>query len=348
MTPLRELIAGDAFKPTRTFDALARFHVPFERLTSGAEIESVLRRALERGDHAVVTGRPGAGKSSVLASLLHPPAEMGRHYAPIRLGIGGDADRRRLGDPRQLANRILGDLAANYLEPDDAAAVRERGAPVVRVTGPTDTFRAQIGGRLASVSREIRQAADSYDIERTAAEVLAVVATAVRALASEAVEPVLLLEDADGLLRLPGLSDEERHGVAEEFFAHGLGPVLTEIRVPMLMAAQPAYRDLDAYRELLVNLAVAEVELPRPNQFTPDGVRDLVDHAIGAAGSSRTIDAVFEPEALRTLIALRYSMPTVRSLMAICGAAAVEADAEGRDRIGEADVGYAASQTLQD
>jgi hypothetical protein len=116
----------------------------------------------------------------------------------------------------------------------------------------------------------------------------------------------------------------------------------------MLMAAQPAYRDLDAYRELLLDHAIEEVEIPRPNQFTPRGVRTLVDHAIGAAGSSRPVDAVFEEDALTTLVALRYSMPTVRALMSICATAVVEADADGRDTIGEADVGYAATQTLQD
>jgi hypothetical protein len=175
------------------------------------------------------------------------------------------------------------------------------------------------------------------------------VAAAVRALArADAVKPVLLLDDADGLLRLPGLSAEQRHEMAEEFFAHGLTPVLTALRIPMLMAAQPAYGDIAAYRELLLNLAVEEVEIPRPSQFTPDGVRALVDHAIAAAGSARPIDGVFEPDALTTLVALRYSMPTVRLLMRICGTAVVEADADGRDTIEEADVGYAASQTLQD
>jgi hypothetical protein len=124
--------------------------------------------------------------------------------------------------------------------------------------------------------------------------------------------------------------------------------VLTELGLPMLMAAQPAYRDLDAYRELRLNLVDAEVELPPPSQFTPEGVRDLLDHALGAAGTSRPIDAVFEPEAMTTLIALRYSMPTVRSLMSVCRFAVVEADADGRDTIAEADVGYGASQTLQD
>ena len=345
-TALSDIIVGQAFASTRPFLELARFHTPFDHLCGDPPVEQSLRRTLDRDAGAAVIGRPGSGKSSVDGLAAHAA---GRAWPTLRTRparIGGESDRHRLGDPRYLGARVIGDLAASYLTPDDAAAVRARGAPVVRVAGASDTVRAQLGGRYLSVSREIRQTTDSFDLERTPEAVLAVVAEAVNVLSSEGVSPVLFLDDADGLLNLPRVASDERAAIAEEFFDYGLSPLVAALRIGTLLAAQPRYEDLAAFRRFRENFLDTAATLPAPARFSEDGLRLLIDRAIGAAGSARPVDAVFSPDAMSTLLALRYSVPTVRSVMNICRQALIEADDQGRDAISERDVAYGAGQVL--
>jgi hypothetical protein len=242
----------------------------------------------------------------------------------------------------------LGDLAAKYLEPSDAHAIRQDAAPALHVTAPTAASRAQLGPSFASLSREIRQATVDFDVERSQEEVLAVVARAIRALADGGLRPVLLLDDADGLLRLPGAEPAQRAAAAGEFFTHGLPPLLEQLGVPVLIAAQLDYdRDIPAFRTLALQRLDAGVVLPAPSEFSPTGVRAILQAALVGSGSVRGVDGVFEDDALRTLSSLRYSIRTVRDMISICRVALIEAEAEGRETIAEGDVGYAATQILQ-
>jgi hypothetical protein len=108
VSELSKLLSSAAFTSGRGFDDLARYHVPFDVLVGGTDIERRLRRSLEHGGRVAVIGRSGAGKSSVLAWTLQPPAELGRLYAPMQLAIGGEREPGRLGDSRWLASLILG------------------------------------------------------------------------------------------------------------------------------------------------------------------------------------------------------------------------------------------------
>jgi len=343
---LTTLIERRAFAATRRFDELATFHVPFEKLADRPKaVERRLERVLDRGGRAAVAAASGGGKSSVLAALLHPPPELGKPtYAPIRLGVGGVSDVETLADPRALALRAIGDLAAAYLEPDDARSLRQRGALTVNVQGRTEAVRRQLGGRLGQLSKEIRQASESYDFDRSQGEVLAALAAGVAALRDRGLAPLLLLEDADGLLGLRRVASVDGAVLVEEFFARGLSGVVTELDVPVLIAIQPEYRQTPAFDKFRRNLLSDVVELPTPKAFTEHGVRLLVSQAMRNAGLTASPEAVFDPRAMGTLVAVRYAMETVRQLISVCDYAVSSAEAAGADFVTESHVAYGISQ----
>ncbi len=349
MTAVAELVAGQAFASTRPFDALAGFHVPFERLVADASVERRLETVLRRRGRAVVVGRPGSGKSSVLATLLHPPEELGLPtYAPVRLAIGGERAADLLADARELARRVIGDIAASYLTGEDAAALRARGASTVTIAGRATEVTRQLGTRHAHVSKRVRQAAESYSIERASAEVIAALKAALDELVDAELVPVLLLDDADGILSLPGLTAEERTELAEQFFAVGFPPLIKDLDVAVLIAAQPSYERVGAFKHLQRDLIDASVTLPTATEFSEQGVRLLISHAMRVSGVSSPLDTVFDGGAMTTLLKLRYSMETVRQLLSVCRFAVIEADNRGRDVVTEQDIAYGASQALID
>lgn len=170
---------------------------------------------------------------------------------------------------------------------------------------------------LAALTREVRQRTENINFERTPGEVLDTARAAIELLRNAEVRPVLLLEDADGLLRLPGISEQQRHEIANAFFADGLSPLLREIGVPALLAIQPDYTALAGFRTVEPLLDDA-AEAPKPSQIQRGRMQILLGEALQLSGVDRQLTDVFTDEALAVLIANRYSIQTIRALLQAC------------------------------
>jgi hypothetical protein len=165
-----------------------------------------------------------------------------------------------------------------------------------------------------------------------------------QSLRDEGLRPVVLLEDADGLLRTPGRDPEQRRDEASAFFADALFPLLQELDAPALIAAQEEYEHLDGFervRALLDDVRTA----PDPPSVDADGVGLLLDEALKHAGVDRSANGVFTADALAVVVANRYSIRTFRGLLQVCDQALKHAISERSSQVEEASVGYAISVT---
>jgi hypothetical protein len=154
---------------------------------------------------------------------------------------------------------------------------------------------------------------------------------------------VVLLEDADGLLRLPSRTDPERHAIANAFFADGLAPLLRDVGVPVLLALQPDYRALSGF-DAITPLLDDVVEAPSPAQLSEYGLQLLLSESLRTARVDRELPELFAPQALQVLIATRYSLKTIRHLLQICDRSLKHAIGGDQKIIEEPDVAYAISQ----
>lgn len=342
---LTAAIEQRAFAATRRPQSLAAFHVPFERLTgrSGA-IERLLEDAIDRGMRVLLVGESGSGKSSLVSSAFDLPPELAKRYAPVSIGLGGVSAVETLGDPRELALMAIGNLAATYLDEDDAEVLYAAGVPSVSITRRSEALRTQLGGRLAGISKEVRQAIENYRFNRSPEEVIAALATGVDALRQRELTPVLLLDDADSLLGLAQVLGSDGQAFVEHFFARGLSPILAEVQAAAVIAAQPAYRAFPSFETFRGNLVQHVIEVPAPSEFDEEGVPLLITHAIRAVGLMGGPRQLFDDAAMTTLTKLRYKLTTVRELISICEHAVMNADAAGRELVTEPDVAYGVTQ----
>jgi hypothetical protein len=345
-SPLTTAIEKRAFAAVRHPDLLAKFHVSFERLTAApGTVERDVEAALDRKQRAAIVGLSGSGKSSVVAATLSPMPELGKPtYAPVRIGLGGISAMETLADAQKLALLGISDLASAYLDEADAEALRAKGAFVLTVTRRSEAIRTQLGGRLAGVSREIRQAVESYRFNRSADETIAALAAGLDVLSTRELAPLLLLDDADSLLGLAQILPTPDEHLVASFFARGIRPVLEAAPVAALIAVQPDYERFREFQEFRRDLVQRTIRIPPPSDFDQEGVRLLLFHAMREVGLASTPEQLFDDSALTTLTKLRYKLETVRELVSICEHALLTADSNGRDRVSEADVAYGVSQ----
>ena len=265
---------------------------------------------------------------------------MARTHVPLPISIAGTDVAAHAGDPRYLAGRLvrgvarLSDQAARLVDDAATTGVASRGVT---------TWKAQAGPRFAGLVREVRQRTENVDFERTPGEVLDSARAALQILREAGVRPVLLLEDADGLLRLPGLNEQQRYEIANAFFADGLRPLLGEVGAPALLAIQPDYTGLEGFKAV-EPLLDGVVEVPKPAQFSDEGVRLLLDETLRLSDVDRALTDLFTEDALAVLVANRYSIPTIRVLLQICHRSLLQAIDADRDAIEEEDVAYALTQ----
>jgi hypothetical protein len=338
MNVLREVHRSDAFARVRDFDAAARFHVWHSRLGLAAEVDRQVQDGLRAGRGFVVVGDSGSGKTSTLAAAALATEGFEQAHLPLRLSVSGVADNSY--DPRFLASRVVRAIAQVS---DQAQQLVDRAAPEGTAAGPAGMWKVRVGGKATQLSKEIRQRTENVNFERTPNEVLDAASEALRLLEASGLRPVLVLEDADGLLRLPGKNDEERHELASAFFADGLDPLLRHLGVPAAVAVQPDYLTLDGFQQARA-LFDGVAFVPVPSQLSSAGLQLLISETLRTSTADYAVDDVFDPEALEVLVHNRYSLPTIRAVIEVCSAGVLKALEEDHDQVLEDDVGYAISQ----
>ena len=340
MMTLREIRRSDVFAAARDFDDAGRFHVWHRRLGISNPADDIAVAALEIRRGVAIVGASGSGKTSTLAAAALGTDEHSLPHVPLRLSASGELAAKHASDPRFLAGQLVRSIAQINSEVqrlvDEAAASGTASAAAA-------TWRAQLGTEAVHFSREMRQRTEQVSFERTPDEVLDVARDAVRVLREAGVRPVALLEDADGLLRLPGREDSERHDIANAFFADGLRPLLAAIDVPAFLAVQPEYRGLAGFRSLSPFLEDV-VDAPRPPDITKDGLELLLRETLRTAGVERDLTSLFSADALAVLLHNRYSLPTIRSVLEVCDRGLRHAISNGQDVIEEPNVAYGLTQ----
>jgi hypothetical protein len=258
---------------------------------------------------------------------------------PLRLSVAG-VEASRVYDPRFIAARIVRSVAQLSAE---ALRLVDQSAPAGTVNSAAETWTAQLGNRAVSVAKEAHSRTESFDFERTPEEIIDVMVGAVELLTDQGLRPVLLLEDADGLLRLPGKTDEERHDTANAFFVDGLDPILRALSIPAVIAIQPDYLRLDGFGRVSAHFdGVGDV--PSPSQLRGTAAELLLGETLAASSVPYTVDQVFSDEGLSVLLHNRFSLRTMRELIGASAAAVLKALDEGHDRVEGDDIGYAISQ----
>jgi SpoVK/Ycf46/Vps4 family AAA+-type ATPase len=340
MMTLREISKLVPFASVRDMEQAARFHVWHRRLGVGEPADDQAVEALERGRGFCVVGASGSGKTSTLAAAALGADEVSVRHIPLRLSVTGAQAAEHANDARFLAGQLVRVISmvsgeAEKLVDDAAASGTATGAAVI--------WRAQAGAKALNVSREVRQRTENVDFERAPTEVLETATSAVRTMTEAGLRPVILLEDADGLLRLPDKDEDERRAIAGAFFADGLAPLLRDVAVPALLAVQPEYRGLDGF-EAVMPFLDAMVDLPNPPELSEAGVRLLLGESLRTAGVDRSLAALFADEALAVVVHSRYRIATIRELLEVCDRSLRQAISANRTVIEEADVAYALTQ----
>lgn len=232
MSVLRDVQRSEAFSRVRGFEAAARFHVWHSQLGLPVHVDRKVQDALAAGAGFAVVGASGSGKTSTLAAAVLGADGFALGRLPIKLSVAGTDAAERAHDPRFLAGRVVRAVAQIA---DEAAGLVDAATSGGTATSGARTWVFQLGTTSSHLSRQITSRTESASFERTPDEVLDVAVSALEILCAAGLRPVLVLEDADGLLRLPNTSDQQRRALASGFFGNGLDPLLRALPVPAVV-----------------------------------------------------------------------------------------------------------------
>jgi Cdc6-like AAA superfamily ATPase len=282
-----------AFQTSARFDLLANGHVPHAAL-GARDIEGSVVRALEKGEGIIaISGRMGSGKSSLIAAVIQMLDE---GFVPLRISVVGVEAEAPVAFARHVIQEIR-DLPETHL-------TRHERSVLERATAISSTrkhhrelragFRITAGPVLsAAVVGDIKQAA-AYELAQATdpAAVLSALQRLFDTFWRLGRCPVLIVDDTDHWGGSPR--------VANAFFDQTTRALERQDAV-LVIAAQSDYTRLRGYQAVR-NRFTAEVALP----VLPDphrGVALILQTRIDSAKVPTNVEAVFEDEALRLVVA---------------------------------------------
>lgn len=339
---------GHAFDPALAdTDLMAAYHVPFDDIVGGSAVEGRLRVAVRAGERVALVGPSGSGKSSAAAFVL---SGVGDEWAPVRVPL--DVERSEtIREPGALARHVLQTVArhaaaAGRLSPSEREAFVADAGDRLSI-GRARTRRRDLEVTLpwllkGAVAEEVELTLEG-GIELSAGQAVAALGRLFALLRKNDLLPVLVIDDSDRWIRVPGLPDPTDHVAA--FFGRPLR-MLAERGVALLVAVHSDYLTMSGYRQQAQGFLDTTVRIPEVPGAP--GLAAILDKRIGQEAPGALSADVIAAEALEGLV-LVYRGPargSLRRTLQVAHTALDMAVERGADQVGRGAVDAAAVETL--
>jgi hypothetical protein len=337
---LARAVAKAAFKAARPLHELAELHVPFAELGFEAHPEEAVSGAIaEQAGLTLLVGRPGNGKSSVLArvanTLANAPASADRSYLPLFVPVaprGEDA-----ADIGTFGKMTVASLLAAF---DDLGATDERalsGMTADQVTRqlPSHTFNADLAAKVFGTGLEggVEVQGEVVTISKAgeAPDEYGGLPTLAQLLRARGRELIVIIEDTDGWTMQ---TEDQGAGLAQRFFGSVLAP-LAALEVSVVVAVQTRWTETEEF-DALNERALRRVVLPsfEDENLAETTIRRVITRRLDwALGGSHDASAAITDSAARTLAATLRETGSIRTSLTLLRDALDQLDGNYPDRV---------------
>jgi ABC-type dipeptide/oligopeptide/nickel transport system ATPase component len=327
-----------ALEATKRFDQLTYYHVPFDQLNGDERTEATLTRLVGNGDRVAVVGASGCGKSSLLASVLGPLAEnLPGRIVPMRVPIAAEADAT-VTDPGSMARHLVRYItrwaSPERFSDDERHFFEGTVAEATRRSGPGGTREFHIGLPLwlarAEFASQVQSIGTDYESRGMAADAVEALRRLVALFASHELYPILVFEDSDAWLNIPGL---DRSQVANAFFMRTIRMLAKEVDAGLVVAVHEEYLALEGYK-VTSGLLSGEIHVPRLINAR-DGIDAILRDRMTIAEVGVPIEAVIEDEAIAWLAKYYETGKQIRDVLSVAQRSVQHSLSDGMETVTE-------------
>jgi hypothetical protein len=249
-----------------------------------------------------VVGSVGSGKSSVIAHVLGPLAEdLDDRLVPVRIlvGAGGEEIAR---DVKTFAQQVITTVTGYVTQMDERerdryrVAASDREQRPGRATTTSGTFGLEKVLRLG-IGRDVQTFAEAIERERGGGEMVTTARSLVDTLRAQNAELMLILDDTDTWLNLPGVDKRE---LADIFFGETLRTFVREVDCPVVAAVHPDYGTLGGYGRARGEILEAEIAIPYLDNAAT-AIEAVIAHTLEVHQIAEPVAELFADDAIEGL-----------------------------------------------